>query len=98
MAFHFTAQYPTAVEERMRVFFHTLTEKDRRRYAAVEAGKLGRGGIAYVATVLGCSTRTIERAAAELDRLPDDPAAGRVRRPGGGRKKRSLPTRNSNAT
>lgn len=97
MAFHFTAQYPTAVEERMRGFFQSLSEKDRRRYAAVEAGKLGRGGIAYVATVLGCSIRTIERAAAELDRLPNDPAAGRVRRPGGGRKKRSPPTRNSNA-
>ena len=98
MAFHFTAQYPTNIEERMRGFFQSLSEKDRRRYAAVEADKLGRGGIAYVATVLGCSSRTIERAAAELERLPDDAAAGRVRRPGGGRKKGSPPTRNSNAT
>ena len=86
MAFHFTAQYPTDIEERMRGFFHSLSEKDRRRYAAVEAGKLGRGGIAHVAAVLGCSTRAIERA-----------AGGRGRRPGGGRKKRSPPTRNSNA-
>lgn len=98
MAFHFTAQYPLAVEERMRAFFQTLSEKDRRRYAAVEAGKLGRGGIAYVSTVLACSTRTIKRAPAELDRLPHDPAAGRVRRPGGGREKRSPPTRPSSTT
>jgi len=38
---------------------------------------------------LGCSTKTIERGLKELDHLQDDPAAGRVRRPGAGRKKRS---------
>lgn len=37
--------------------------------------------------MLGCSRRTLERAASERDALPDDPAAGRVRRPGAGRKK-----------
>jgi hypothetical protein len=96
MAFLFTARYERDVEERMQGFYQTLSEKDRRRYAAVEARKLGRGGVAYVAEVLGCSTRTIERAASELEQLPNDPAAGRVRRPGGGRKKRSLPSHNSN--
>ena len=96
MAFPFTSRYEREVEERMRGFYQTLSEKDRRRYAAVEARKLGRGGVSYVAEVLGCSTRTIERAASELDQLPNDAAAGRVRRPGGGRKKRSKPSRSSN--
>ena len=59
--------------------------------------RLGHGGIEYVAEVLGYSTRTIERGIDELDQLPDDPAAGRVRRPGGGRKKESSLNRNSNA-
>lgn len=98
MAFQFTARYASSIEERMQGFFQTLSEKDRRRYAAVEAQKLGRGGIRYIAEVLGCSTRTIERAATELDRLPDDPAAGRIRQPGGGRKKKSTPSPNSNKT
>lgn len=89
MAFQFTARYEPVLEERMQGFYQTLSEKERRRYAALEARKLGRGGIRYIAEVLGCSTRTIERAASELDRLPDDPAAGRIRQPGGGRKKRS---------
>ena len=40
--------------------------------------------------------RTIERGFAELDELPHDPAAGQVRRPGAGRKKKSSPTRPSN--
>jgi hypothetical protein len=96
MAFQLTARYVPDVEERMRGFYQTLSEKDRRRYAALEVRRLGRGSVVYVAELLGCSTRTIERAASELDQLPVDPAAGRVRRPGGGRKKRSRPSRNSN--
>jgi len=88
--------YEPEQAERMRGFYQTLSEKDRRRYAALEARRLGRGGIVFVAEVLGCSTRTIERGAIELDQLPHDPAAGRVRRPGGGRKKRSRPSRSSN--
>lgn len=79
--------YEPEMEARMRGFYESLSEKDRRRYAALEARRLGHGGIEYVAEVLGCSRRTIERAAHELDQLPDDPVAGWVRRPGGGRKK-----------
>jgi len=78
-----------ATEKRLRDFAQTLSEKDCRRFAAVEAAQRGYGGIAYVAGVLGCSTKTIERGLKELDHLQDDPAAGRVRRPGAGRKKRS---------
>jgi hypothetical protein len=97
MAFLFQNRYEPHVEEQMRAFEQTLSEKDRRRFAALEATRLGHGGIEYVAEVLGCSTRTIERGIDELARLPDDPAAGRVRRPGGGRKKESSPSRNSSA-
>jgi hypothetical protein len=86
-------RYTPELEARMQGFYQTLSEKDRRRYAALEARRLGRGGIAYVAGVLGCSRRTIERAADELAQLPVDPAAGGVRRPGGGRKKSVAPTR-----
>ena len=96
MAFVFQERYEPHIEERMRRFWETLSERDRRRFAALEAARLGHGGIEYVAEVLGSSTRTIERGADELDQLPTDPAAGRVRRPGAGRKKRSSPSRNSN--
>lgn len=89
MAFAFTARFGLEVEERMRRFYESLSEKDARRYAAVEASKLGHGGIEYVAGVLGCSRRTIERAMSEVEALPEDPAQGRVRQPGGGRKKKS---------
>lgn len=80
-------RFDEATEKQMRNFFETLSEKDQRRYAAIQARQLGHGGIGYVASVLGCSTRTISRGMAELEQLPHDPAAGRVRRPGAGRKK-----------
>ena len=78
-----------ATEQRMRDFAQTLSEKDRRRFAAIDASQRGYGGIVYIAGLLGCATKTIERGIKELDQLQDDPAAGRVRRPGAGRKKRS---------
>lgn len=98
MAFTFRATYEPDVQERVQAFYETLSEKDRRRYVAVEAQRLGHGGITYVAQVFGCSARTIERGLDELIELPHDPAAGRVRRPGGGRKKRSPRIPNSNRT
>ena len=82
----------------MKSFFGTLSEKDQRRYAAIEARRLGHGGITFVSGILGCSIRTIRRGMDELDTLENDPAAGRVRRPGAGRKKASRPTPKSSKT
>lgn len=44
--------YPETIKQVMKTFFNTLSEKDKRRYAAVEAQKLGHGGISYMAGVL----------------------------------------------
>ena len=86
MSSHFQNRYGPEIEQRMKDFYESLSEKDRRRYSAIEAEKLGHGGAAYIAEVLGCSRHTIERGRDDLKQLPDDPAAGRVRQPGGGRK------------
>jgi hypothetical protein len=37
--------YPEEIEAKMIRYYHTLSEKERRRYAAIEAEKLGYGGI-----------------------------------------------------
>ena len=71
--------YPVETERMMERFFQWLSEKDRRRYAAVEAAKLGHGGVEYVARVLGCDPQTIQQGREELEQ-PEDPAAGRVRK------------------
>ena len=55
MPFHFHPSYRPEVEEHMRNCFISLSEKDRRRYAAVEAVKLGHGGITYLTKLFGCS-------------------------------------------
>ncbi|GAB5515778.1 MAG: hypothetical protein Rhob2KO_35030 [Rhodopirellula baltica] len=87
-----------AAEQRSRAYFATLSEKDQRRFAALEAQRLGHGGVIYIAKLLGVSRSTVDRGIREMELLPDDPAAGRVRRQGGGRKKRSTPTASSKAT
>jgi hypothetical protein len=71
----------------MRKFYQTLSEKDRRRYAAIEASKLGHGGISYIAEVLGCARSTIATGVQELASLPADGGYDpRLRQAGGGRK------------
>ena len=57
--------------------------KDRRRYAAVEAEKLGHGGVQYIADLFGCDPQTIHHGAQDMEQLPADEAEGRVRKKGG---------------
>jgi hypothetical protein len=87
MAFYFQKPYGPEIEQQLRQYYQSLSEKDRRRFAAVEVIKLGHGGIRYIAQVLGCDPQTVQEGMRELKQLPDDPAGNRVRKPGGGRKK-----------
>jgi hypothetical protein len=64
--------YNPAIERRMKEFYDTLSEKDKRRYAGVEAMKLGRGGVAYIIRVLGCSRKTVLKGLRELNTLSQD--------------------------
>lgn len=91
-----TERIDTTTATRIRSFYRTLSEKDQRRFAALEAQRLGHGGITLIADMLGCSTKTISRGIGELDSLDNDPASGRIRRPGAGRKKTLPPTLKSN--
>src|SRR6266849_4397084 len=87
LVFSFQQTSPPAIEQLLKQYSQSLSEKDRRRFAAVEAIKLGHGGIRYIAKVLGCDPQTVKDGMRELKHLPDDPAGTRVRKPGGGRKK-----------
>ena len=78
--------YPPEVCQHMKAFCDSLSEKDRRRYAAVEAEKLGHGGVEYVASILGCSEKTIRQGRDDVLLLPKDGAGGRVRKKGGSKK------------
>lgn len=77
--------YTPEIEQQMQWYYQSLCEKDRRRYAAIEARKLGYGGITYISKLLGCNYRTIAKG---YEELKDEVAmsSSRIRRSGGGRK------------
>ena len=85
--------YDEEQEQMMRLFFRSLPEDHRRRYAAVEAHKIGFGGISYISLLLALSRGTIYQGLRELEQMvdSDDPqrpsGEGRIRRPGAGRPK-----------
>jgi transposase len=66
-----------------------LTERARRRWAAVEAVSLGRGGITAVSAATGLAHSTIRRGIDELND-GDTPPMGRERRPGAGRRRATV--------
>lgn len=76
------AGYGSDVERNMKTLYESLNERDRRRYAAVEARKLGCGGRSYIKQLFGCDFKTLRRGLADLEDPPDLPA-GRVRKKGG---------------
>ena len=68
-------------EQRMRDFFRSLNENDRRRYAGLEAERLGHGGISYISEILGCDRKTVSQGIEEILNPPElDPS--RIRKKG----------------
>ena len=59
-------KYPENIERSMQYFYISLSEKDKRHYAAVEAEKLGHGGVNYIAELFSCSRQTVYDELAEL--------------------------------
>ena len=81
--------YSEEVEELMVRYYKSLSEKDRRHYAALEAIKLGRGGTNYISWVLRLDKKVLIKAKEELrsPTLLEQIPPGKQRRTGGGRKK-----------
>jgi hypothetical protein len=77
--------YSSEIEAQMQRFYNSLNEKDRRRYGAIEALKLGWGGISYISQLFGCDYYTLRLGMEELDDEESMSLSG-IRRPGGGRK------------
>ena len=66
-----------------------LDERSKRRWAAIEAKSIGRGGITWVSEATGMSPTTIRRGLKEINE-PNEESKGngvrRIRKKGGGRK------------
>ena len=79
-------KFPKVKEEGMKMVYNSLSEKDRRHFAAVISLGLGWGGRKYICEILDCDPRVIKKGLKELENGlpgPDD----RIRAEGGGRKK-----------
>src|SRR5438093_11844280 len=76
-----------AIGRRFGLLEGLLDERLRRCVAAAEAETIGRGGIAAVSRATGVSRRAIRVGIAELKAPKGKRLVGRVRKPGGGRKR-----------
>jgi len=83
----------TSIRKKFRALCRVMDEKARRLWAAAEAVVLGWGGVTAVAAATGLSRTTIRagivevRSQAKMGRPTIE--AERIRRPGGGRKRRT---------
>jgi len=75
------------LQERYEALFPILDEQQRRLLAAADAKSLGHGGVSKVARASGLSRPTIDKGIQGLEEGAI--VEGRVRRPGGGRKRLS---------
>ena len=71
---------------RIEKMFPTLDERALRRYLAIEAQGIGKGGITAVSKLTGVSRTTITKGINELS-IETDEKMVRIRKSGGGRKK-----------
>jgi len=77
----------TGINQRFMALRDVLDERSRRLVAAAESLAIGRGGISAVAQATGMARQVVRHGITELKEPAIHPP-GRVRRPGGGRKKR----------
>jgi hypothetical protein len=78
-------KYTEEIEEQIEEFYKSLSEKERRRYAGLEATKLGYGGVSYISQILKCDYGTVLKGQKELKSGIDKNERGQ-RKEGGGRK------------
>lgn len=74
-----------AARKRYREMAPVLNEQSRRRFVALEAQALGRGGVSLMAQISGLARSTIYHGLSDIrDKVSAPP--GRIRKEGGGRK------------
>jgi hypothetical protein len=73
--------YPAKIQRLMQRLYKSLNERDKRRYAAVEAAKLGYGGLNYISQLLNCDPKTVQTGLLEIED-DDDLESDRQRKKG----------------
>ena len=85
-------RYNQEIELSMSIHFAQLNEKDQRHYAGTEVLKLRYGGQKYISELLKISPARIRLGIKEIQNpiLLAEIPKGKIRRVGGGRKKKKL--------
>jgi len=78
-----------AARKRYRQIAPVLNEQSRRRFVALEAQRLGRGGVSVMARITGLARSTIYHGLSDIRNKVTTPP-GRIRREGAGRKKKTV--------
>jgi predicted transcriptional regulator len=71
----------------MNLLISRLDEQQRRWYIAVEANRIGHGGIRKLSQITGMDEKTIQRGQQELEQSLADRPSDQIRLPGGGRQR-----------
>src|SRR5438874_158396 len=79
----------SAARKRYREMTAVLNEQSRRRFVALEAQALGHGGVSLMARISGLARSTIYHGLSDIRHKISTPP-GRIRKQGGGRKKRAV--------
>jgi hypothetical protein len=77
----------SGIQHRYNLLKPFLNEKARRLFLAAEAKAIGWGGIEAVSRATGASSDTISKGCKELEEEPKVIESGKIRKPGGGRKR-----------
>lgn len=88
-----TAHPDQKLHYQMNLFLSRLNEQQKRWYVALEARKIGHGGMSRMSQITGMHINTIRRGRQELESGLVDRPMGRIRLPGAGRpstKKKAL--------
>jgi len=73
------------LHEQMNLLLSRLDEQQRRWYVAVEANRIGHGGVRLLSQITGMDEKTIQRGQQEIEQGLADRPPKRVRLSGAGR-------------
>jgi hypothetical protein len=80
-----TSMHEQRIHHQINVVMSRLDEQQRRWYAAVEANRYDKGGVALVSKITGLDEKTIRRGQKELSLDLTERPEDRIRLPGAGR-------------
>ena len=81
--------------QQLNLLLSRLDEQQRRWYVAVEANRIGHGGVRLLALITGMDEKTIQRGQQEVEQGLSERPITQIRQSGGGRPRVEKKTRPS---